>query len=96
MTRLVLRRRAKADIAEIWVYTADRWSIDQADAYNMSLEAAFDRLIVTPSLGIPCPEISEGYHRYRCGSHVIFYTLENDILRIGRVLHQSRDFRRHL
>jgi len=37
-----------------------------------------------------------GLRRKGCGSHVIFYRIDGDIVRIVRVLHQRMDPSRHL
>jgi len=35
---------AELDLEEIWFYTLNRWSIEQADNYHHNLTLAFDAL----------------------------------------------------
>jgi toxin ParE1/3/4 len=83
-------------MAEIWRFTARRWSKDQADRYYRGFVTAFEALAETPTLGRPCDEIRPGYRRYNVGAHVVFYFIEDGEVEIVRVLHARRDFRRHL
>ena len=39
---------ARRDLEEIWLYSAEKWSVDQAERYTDALEEAFDRLSLSP------------------------------------------------
>jgi toxin ParE1/3/4 len=47
-------------------------------------------------MGRACPEIRRGYHKYRAGSHVLFYRLIDGGIEVVRILHEQMDFGRHL
>jgi len=96
MSAYVLRERAEVDLADIWSFSAERWSSGQADRYYQDLVAAFVRLAAEPALGRACDDIREGYRRYNVGSHVVFYRLTAGQVDIVRILHARRDYRRHL
>ena len=96
MTRFFLRPRAGADLAEIWRFTAQRWSVEQADRYYRQIVQTFDTLAERPTLGRICDDIRVGYRRHSVGAHVIFYRFAGEEIDIVRVLHSRRDFRRHL
>lgn len=96
MSRYLLRERAEADLADIWRYTARRWSVAQADKYYRDLVEALKNLAAQPALGRSCDEIRARYRRHNVGSHVIFYLGGADEIDVVRILHARRDFRRHL
>lgn len=96
MSIYLLRERAEADLADIWRYTAQRWSVAQADKYYHELVEALGALASQPALGRPCDETRAGYRRHNVGSHVVFYLNAGDDVDVVRILHARRDFRRHL
>jgi toxin ParE1/3/4 len=96
MSRYVLSPRAQFDIDEIWDYTADQWGVDQANRYTRDIQAAIEAVAQDPRSGRSCDEIHAGYFRVSVGSHVVFYRVEVAHIRVARILHQRRDFRRHL
>jgi toxin ParE1/3/4 len=93
---LIVSPAAQADIDEIWDYSADSWSIGQADAYLADLRRMMARIASNPAIGVVCPKVRPGYRKQSCGSHVIFYRQVGDDVDIVRILHQRMDFRRHL
>jgi toxin ParE1/3/4 len=95
MSEYKLRKRAEADLAEIWRYTAARWNADQAERYTQKILAALTALASDPNLGRSCDEIRPGIFRREAGSHVIFFR-KAEPLEIVRILRARRDFRRHL
>ena len=96
MSRWLLSRRARADLAEIWRYTDSHWGRKQADQYIAAIHQAFGKLVANPSLGRPFPDAPKDTRQYRIGSHVIFYRKSRKRLYIVRVLHQSMNHVRHL
>ena len=85
-----LSSRAEADLAEIWVYSAGQWNIEQADRYVDALVGRFDWLCDNSSLWKPRPDIAEGLYSYPQQSHVIYFRAHSDepaVIEIVRVLH---------
>ena len=91
-----LRPSAEADLADIWRYTATRWNIEQANAYHAGIVEALTRIGENPEIGRECSDIREGYRRHPAGAHVIFYKIAAGVADVVRILHQNRDFPRHL
>lgn len=96
MSRFVLSPRARADLDEIWSYTAQRWDVDQAERYLRRIAEAVDLVAENPGLGRNCDYIRQGYQKFPVGSHVLFYRQVQDAIDIVRILHQQMDFDRHL
>ncbi len=87
---------ARADLEDIWRYTAERWSIEQADRYHNALIDDIESLVGTAHRGIAIDHIRPGYHRLAIRSHVAFYRQTESAIEIVRILHQRMDFSRHL
>lgn len=85
------QHRARDDLLDIWLYTAERWGADQADRYLDQLNQAFARLSENPSLGADLGHPRIGYRRFSVEKHRIFYTASRDRIEVIRVLLTSRD-----
>lgn len=93
--QLRLRPLAEADLEEIWFYTVEHWSIEQADIYVRDLVATMEHLARGDKTGRLCI-VMEGYFQYAVGSHIVFYRVTDTALDVTRVLHQRMDVERHL
>lgn len=91
MTEYRLSPRAGRDLEDIWRYTAEQWSVDQAEKYVGSLIDAMAALAKNPGRGRSAEQIRPGYRRYSAGAHVIFYRRTSYGIAIVRVLHQRMD-----
>jgi toxin ParE1/3/4 len=69
VNRFVLSTAAQADLEDIWDYTCERWSVDQAETYVREIQRAIERLADNPLIGRPCDEVREGYRKHAGGSH---------------------------
>lgn len=97
MTRYAFTPRARADLSEIWNYTARRWDPGQADRYIRQIEAVCADLAAGRKQGRSAASVRPGYFRCAAGSHVLFYkTGDAGTLEIVRILHQRMDVERHL
>jgi toxin ParE1/3/4 len=86
---------AEADLEDIWLYTFKRWSLEQADSYQVSIVAAFEGLAIGAKQGRRV-DIREGYFKYSVGSHLVFYRQLDAGIDVIRILHQRMDADRHL
>lgn len=91
-----LSPRASRDLADIWFYSRDTWSVAQADIYYRELISVMDGLAVGARCGRPIDDIRKGYMSYATGSHRIIYRQRGGVLLIIRILHQRMNVRRHL
>ncbi len=96
MSDFVLSPRAKADLGEIWDYTAEQWDGKQAERYTRLIAAAIQALASVPTRGKACDYIRKGYRKYPVGAHVIFYRVIEGGIDVVRILHSHMDFARHL
>lgn len=92
----VLSVEADADLGEIFDYTEQEFGIEQAATYLSELEIILLALVVNPKSGRERNEIRAGLRSMIFNSHVIFYRICDDHLRVVRVLHGSRDLPKFL
>ncbi|MCC8393159.1 type II toxin-antitoxin system RelE/ParE family toxin [Paraburkholderia sp. MMS20-SJTR3] len=93
--QLRLRPLAEADLEEIWLYTFENWSSEQADKYLRDLIVAMELLARGDRIGRVC-NVRDGYCQYAVGSHIVFYRMTDAALEVSRILHQRMDVDRHL
>ena len=96
MSGAILTPRARADLKAIWTYTADRWNVEQADRYIGLLDGAMRIVAADPRRWRPCDHVRPGYFKFSAGSHFLFFKRHPRGIVVGRVLHRSMDFERHL
>lgn len=88
-----ISNKAQSDLSEIWEYTYDKWSLQQADKYYDILVDSFKLIANEPNIGKSYDKIRKGYYGYRVKSHIIFYRISNNnnTIQIIRILHQRMD-----
>ncbi len=91
MTKLVIRPRAKRELADIWLHTADNWGIDQADTYVRQIAQAIERTLEFPEAGSPVAGHGEEYRKVRSGSHRAIYRLTEADVIVVRIIHERED-----
>jgi toxin ParE1/3/4 len=90
--------QAAEDIENIWLYTFETWSLEQADRYVNLIFDEIEYLAANPKSGKDFNHIRKNYRCSKVKSHIIFYRLtdkQNDI-EIIRVLHQRMDIENRL
>lgn len=87
---------AETDISDIYDYTQVQYGKAQAIQYLTGLDACFNSLVEQPHMGKHRPEIRDGLRSFPYEHHIVFYRLQENFIRIVRVLHESRDVKRFL
>ncbi|MDA3910035.1 MAG: type II toxin-antitoxin system RelE/ParE family toxin [Bacteroidales bacterium] len=89
---------ASRDIENIWLYTYENWSIEQADRYLNLIIDEIEYVAEKPESGFDVSSVRQGYFRTKIKSHLIFYKIDqkNEIVEIIRILHQSMDIENRL
>ncbi|MEX0731090.1 MAG: type II toxin-antitoxin system RelE/ParE family toxin [Aquisalimonadaceae bacterium] len=91
MFKLSITPKAESDLIGIWVYTCEKWGVDQADKYLDQLEAGMKQLINHPPLGANYAHVLPGYRRLQVEHHAVFYQLLDSEVLVVRVLHEDMD-----
>ncbi len=87
---------ADKDIEAILDYTAEEFGLDQAVTYVNAFDDVFTELLDNPELGRRRPEIRQGLRSIAKESHIVFYRILKDRIRIVRILHGNRDMPKFL
>ena len=98
MNGVIISREAASDLENIWLYTLEKWSQQQADKYHRQLIEAIKQLAQNPYLGKDVGHILKGYYRLKAQSHLIFCKIDeigNNIM-IIRILHEQMDVQARL
>jgi toxin ParE1/3/4 len=97
MAKYSLTNKAVADLSQIWNYTSDRWSENQANKYYKMLLDNYIELASNPELGKDYFMVTDNLLGFRAGRHIIFYhgIREGEIV-IIRILHEHMDLKNRL
>ncbi len=88
----LLSKKAVLDLEEIWLYTVEKWSIEQADRYYNLIIAEIEFICKNIHSGRPLDYIKKGYRVSKLKSHLIFYRISSEqIIEVIRILHESMD-----
>ncbi len=87
-----LSPEAQSDLNGIWDYTAEMWSLDQADAYLLGLDEKLRFLCSSPEIARERPEIDPPVRLHPYRSHLIIYRIEETHLAIIRVVHNRQNW----
>lgn len=90
-----LSRKASQDLGRILEYGMDQFGLEQALIYYDSLQNRFDEIADNPFLYPAVDHIRKGYRRSVCGSHSIYYRMDNQTVEIMRLINRE-DIRKAL
>jgi toxin ParE1/3/4 len=77
---------AQTDLEDIWYYTAQKWSIDQADRYLDTLENTFAQLLAMPEIARERPEFNPPVRIHPSAEHIVVYRIEPAHIEVIRIL----------
>lgn len=88
-----ISKEALEDNDSIWMYTAENWSVEQANRYYNMIFDEIEFLAGNPSSGKDYSHVRRDYRCSKVKSHLIFYRSDNKNkeIEIIRVLHQRMD-----
>ena len=90
--RYSISEKANQDIENIWLYTFENWSLEQADRYYNLILDEIEFISENFESGKSADYIKKGYRSSIVKSHIIFYKKSRrNIVEIIRVLHQKMD-----
>lgn len=89
--KIVFHETAIEDLEEIWLYTFQNWSLEQADRYHALIYKEIEFLATKPETGKDYTHIRKGYRSAKVKSHYIFYKYSISEIEVIRILHQNMD-----
>ena len=97
MTEYIISEKALEDLNNIWIYTAENWSIEQANRYyNLivdEIEYAVENFETMKDFG----SIRKDYRYSKVKSHLVFCKrVENSVMEVVRILHEKMDIKNRI
>lgn len=86
-----ISEKAFEDIENIWLYTVETWSVEQADRYYNLIFNEIEYITKNPFSGKDFSHLRKNYRCSKVKSHLIFYKLGKANVEIIRISHQSMD-----
>ncbi len=83
---------AEADLEEVWRYTAESWSVAQADTYIRDLVRTFELIASMPMMAREHKEFDPPVRIHLHRSHVVVYVIEGAGVSVVRVLGGRQDW----
>jgi toxin ParE1/3/4 len=97
MAKVFLRQEAIDDLNDIWDYTFEQWSENQADKNYATLKFACEKIGENPNIGKEYTEIRKNLLGLKSGKHIIFYHLISEVeIEVIRILHERMDLKNRL
>lgn len=97
MAKYELTNETVEDLSNIWDYTFDNWSENQADRYFKMLLDTCQDIADNPELGKNYDGITSDLFGLKSNRHIIFYRkLTNKPIEITRILHERMDLRNRI
>ena len=93
--KILLSRRARADLEDVRRYTVDTWGRAQWLLYYRKLVQGFEFITKNPEAGRDRGLFAPGMRSLNCEQHVIFYQrldAANGAPVVLRIVHQKRHF----
>jgi toxin ParE1/3/4 len=92
----VISKKAVADLEEIWLYTVEKWSVNQADRYYNLIFDEISYISKNINSGKSMEHVRKGYRASKVKSHFIFYRIVNNTVEVIRILHERMDIENRL
>lgn len=92
----IISKKAVSDLENIWLYTVEKWSVEQADRYYSLIFDEIAYICKNESAGKSMEHVRKGYRASKVKSHLIFYKISNNIIEIVRILHERMDIETRL
>jgi toxin ParE1/3/4 len=92
----LISKKAVADLEEIWLYTVEKWSVEQADRYYNLIFDEIAYICKNENAGKTMEYVRKGYRASKVKSHLIFYKISKNIIEIVRILHERMDIENRL
>lgn len=87
----VLSKDAALDLKEIWLYTIEKWSEEQADHYYSLIMEEINYICKNFLAGRSVESVEEGCRVSKVKSHRVIYRVSKGTVEIIRILHERMD-----
>ena len=77
MSEYIISEKALDDINKIWIYTAENWSVEQADRYYNLIFDEIEYIVANFEIARDFGNIRKSYRCSRVKSHLYFSRKQN-------------------
>lgn len=97
MPTYISSEKALEDINKIWIYTAENWSVEQANRYYNLILDEIEYIAQNFEMALDFGSVRKSYRFSKVKSHLLFFkkNTRNEI-EIIRVLHERMDIENRL
>ncbi|WP_348822183.1 type II toxin-antitoxin system RelE/ParE family toxin [Flavobacterium aestuarii] len=97
MSEYIISEKALEDINNIWIYTAENWSAEQADRYYNLIFDEIEYIVQNFEMARDFDKIRKSYKYSKVKSHLIFFKKHKiNQIEVVRVLHERMDIENRL
>jgi toxin ParE1/3/4 len=97
MAKYKLTNKAVEDLTNIWNYTFEKWSENQADTYYDMLLENCQHIADDPNIGKNYERIKQDLYGLKVNRHIVFYRKTNtNPIEITRILHERMDLKNRI
>jgi len=97
MSEYVISEKALEDINNIWIYTAENWSVEQANRYYNLIIDEIEYIVDNFDMALDFGKIRKSYKYSKVKSHLIFFKKDKtNEIEVVRVLHERMDIENRL
>lgn len=92
MSTYIISEKALEDINKIWIYTAENWSVEQANRYYNLIFDEIEYIAANFLMARDFENIRKNYRFSKIKSHLIFFKKNKfNEIEVIRVLHERMD-----
>ena len=92
MSTYIISEKALEDINKIWIYTAENWSVEQANRYYNLIFEEIEYIAANFLMARDFENIRKNYRFSKIKSHLIFFKKNKfNEIEVIRVLHERMD-----
>lgn len=97
MSKYIISEKALEDINNIWIYTAENWSVEQADRYYNLIIDEIEYIVNNLEMAYEFGNVRKSYKYSKVKSHLIFFKKDKtNQIEVIRVLHERMDIKNRL
>ncbi|QZK90559.1 type II toxin-antitoxin system RelE/ParE family toxin [Flavobacterium sp. CHNK8] len=97
MSEYIISEKAIEDINNIWIYTAENWSVEQANRYYNLIIDEIEYIVDNFDMARDIGKIRKSYKYSKVKSHLILFKKDKtNEIEVVRVLHERMDIENRL
>lgn len=97
MAEYIISEKALEDLNNIWIYTAENWSVEQANRYYNLIVDEIEYVLENFEASKDFGNVRKNYKYSKVKSHLVFYKkTENTEMEVVRILHERMDIKNRI